>query len=109
MFCHYTPTETSYRIGSSTNTIHGLITIASARWNFRSRTRRTALTKVLRRVAPALSFFMTRSLRTMLERLMPVPNIFKKVDLILPSEERSADAMNRSISPSLIVEPALLV
>lgn len=45
----------------------------------------------------------------MLEGVMAIPDIFKEVDLILASEQRSADGMNWCIAPPFVVETTLLV
>jgi hypothetical protein len=45
----------------------------------------------------------------MLEGVMAVPDIFEEVDLVLASEQRSADGMDRGIAPPFVVEPTLLV
>lgn len=47
--------------------------------------------------------------RTVRIRIMLVPHIAEKVDLVLWQEQRSRDGVHRGVSPPLVVEPALRV
>jgi len=49
------------------------------------------------------------ALRAVLEGLMLIANVVEEVYLVLLGEKRSADAVHWGISPSLVVEAALLV
>ena len=49
------------------------------------------------------------SLWTMLERLVSVSDIIEEMNLVFPCEERGSDRVYRRVTPSLVVESALLV
>jgi len=52
---------------------------------------------------------MLLALRTVLEGLVTIANVAEKVDLVLGREEGSTDAVDRCISPTLVVKSALLI
>ena len=52
---------------------------------------------------------MSITLRAMLEWLMPVPNIVEEINLVLLREECRSNTVDRSITPTFIVEATLLV
>lgn len=60
-------------------------------------------------VTPTIPSCMRIALWTMLEWLMSISDIVEKVNLILSCKERSTDRMDRSVSPTLIVESSSLV
>ena|SRR5690349_1489095 len=65
--------------------------------------------EIILRVTPALAPRVRVPLRTMLERLVSVPNVVEKVDLVLFREQRRSDRMHRRIPPTFIVKPTGLV
>jgi hypothetical protein len=67
------------------------------------------LTKVLLRVTPTFSTFVSVALWTVLEGFMSVSDVIEEMDLILLGEECSSNAMHGCISPSLVVKAALLI
>jgi hypothetical protein len=52
---------------------------------------------------------MRRTLRTMLEGFMFIPNIIKEMNLALIREQSGSNRMNGRISPSLVVETAFRI
>lgn len=59
------------------------------------------LTKGIRLIAPAVILGMDSTSWTMLKRLVTVPNVLKEVNLVFLRKQGSADAVYRSIAPSL--------
>lgn len=90
-------TRTYCRISSGRNTSHSLKRRASVVIQHGTEMH----TKILSRIAPTSSLLMRSSLWTVLVGIMPIPDVIEEVDLILPCEQCSADAMNRCISPTL--------
>lgn len=64
----------------------------------------SATTLAKERIEHKMRTTYSSTLRTMLERFMPIPDILEKVDLTLVRKECRSDRVYRRISPSFVVE-----
>jgi hypothetical protein len=99
--CQAFNAKTANRISSNTSTTRNLQPnrFRDDVWNAHQALVR--LTKILLWIAPALPSPVRLALRAVLEGLVSVANVIEEVDLIFAREQRSTDAVDRSVSPAL--------
>lgn len=67
------------------------------------------LTKVLLWVAPAFPTLVRIALWAVLEGFVTISDIIEEMNLVLLGKKCSTNAMDRCISPALVIESALMI